>query len=185
MADVTPQHLLLGQLLAFVLLRVVVIVLVNHGAAAVMAQLGGRHRRALQVPTQVFYAAPGTVGLFGEVDFPVALILRLQVALPLLLIADMAEVWQRARINAVIAGTQQTDDGAPPDGFDLLFFEEQVAPNAVFDINAATGDRYVDVRMLIELATVGVQGTEDADLNAEFSRMPEHGAGCTAKQVVK
>ena len=37
MADVTPQHLLLGQLLAFMLLRVVVVVLMNDRAAAVMA----------------------------------------------------------------------------------------------------------------------------------------------------
>ena len=39
MADVTAQHLLLAQFLAFVLLRVVVVVLVYHGTAAVMAQL--------------------------------------------------------------------------------------------------------------------------------------------------
>lgn len=92
MADVTPQHLLLAQLLAFVLLRIVVVVQVHHRATTVMAELRRRHRRSLQIATQVFDAAPGTASLFGKVDLPVALILRLQVALPLFLIAEMAEV---------------------------------------------------------------------------------------------
>lgn len=52
-------------------------------------------------------------------------------------------------------------------------------------IDAAAGDGDMDVRMLIELAPVGVQGTEDADLDAQFFRMPEHGAGCAAKQVIE
>ncbi|BEM40979.1 hypothetical protein SME10J_47060 [Serratia marcescens] len=52
----------------------------------------------------------------------------------------MAETWQGSGVNAVIAGTQQTDDGTAPDFFDLLFFEEQVTPDPVFDIEAATGN---------------------------------------------
>ena len=43
----------------------------------------------------------------------------------------------------------------------------------------------MNVRMLIELAFVGVQGTEDADLDAQFARVPEHGAGGAAKQVIE
>nr|WP_232807651.1 hypothetical protein [Serratia surfactantfaciens] len=39
--------------------------------------------------------------------------------------------------------------------------------------------------MLIELAAVGVQGAENADLDAQFARVPEHGAGGAAKQVVE
>ncbi len=105
-----------------------------------MALLGSGHRRALQITAQVFDAAPGTAGLFGEVDLPVALILRLQVALPLLSIADMAGVGQLIGINAIVAGTQQMDNGTTPDGFNLLFFEEQAAPDAVFDVEAATGN---------------------------------------------
>lgn len=31
--------------------------------------------------------------------------------------------------------------------------------------------------MLIELAAVGVQGAEDADLDAQLARVPEHGTG--------
>lgn len=149
MADVTAQHLLLAQILALMLLRRVVVALVNHRTAMVMSGLRRRHRRAFQITAQVFYAAPGTAGLFGKVDFPVALILRLQVALPLFLIADMAEVRQLTGIDAIVAGTQQTDNGTAPDGFNLLFFEEQMAPDAVFDIEAATGNGDVDVRMLI------------------------------------
>lgn len=140
MADVTPQHLLLAQFLAFVLLRVVIVVQVHHRATTVMAQLRSCDRRPFQIAAQVFYAAPGAWGLFGEVDLPVALILRLQVALPLLLIADMAEVEQRTGIDSIVAGTQQTDNGTAPDGFNLLFFEEQIAPGAVFDIEAAAGN---------------------------------------------
>lgn len=185
MADVTPKHLLLAQFLAFVLLRVVVVVLVHHRATTVMAELRRRHRRALQVAAQVFYAAPGTTGLFGEVDLPVALILRLQVAFPLLLIAKVTETGQGGWVNAVIAGAQQADDGAAPDFFDQLLFEEQVAPDTVFGIETATGDGNVDVRVLIELPSVGVQGAEDADLDTQLSRVPEHGAGGAAKEVVE
>ncbi|CNI97391.1 Uncharacterised protein [Yersinia frederiksenii] len=39
--------------------------------------------------------------------------------------------------------------------------------------------------MLIKLASVGVQGAEDTDLDAQLARMPEHGAGGAAKQVVE
>lgn len=39
--------------------------------------------------------------------------------------------------------------------------------------------------MLIELAAVGVQGAEDADLDAQLARVPEHGTGGAAKQVVE
>jgi len=52
--------------------------------------------------------------------------------------------WQGCEINVVIAGAQQTDYGATQDFFDLLFFEEQVAPDAVFDIKDAEGDGGVD-----------------------------------------
>ena len=109
---------------------------------------------------EVFDAAPGTAGLFSEVDLPVAPMLRLQVALSLLLIADMSEARQRTGIDAIVAGTQQTNNGTAPDGFNLLFFEEQVAPDAVFDFEAATGDGNVDVRVLIELPSVGMQRPE-------------------------
>ncbi len=69
-----------------------------------------------------------------------ALILRLQVALPLLNIADMAEVGQLTGIDLIVAGTQQTDHGTAPDGFNLPFFEEQIAPDAVSDVEAAAGN---------------------------------------------
>lgn len=122
------------------LLRVVVIVLMNDRAATVMAKLRRRHRRAFQVAAEVFDAAPGTASLFGEVDLPVALILRLQVALPLFLIANMAEIGLLTGIDAIVAGTQQTDDCAAPDGFNLLLFEEQIVPDAVPGIETAAGN---------------------------------------------
>lgn len=56
---------------------------------------------------------------------------------------------------------------------------------AVFDIEAATSNGNVNVRMLIELAAVGMQGAEDADFDTQLARVPEHGAGDTAKEVVE
>lgn len=153
-------------------LHVVVVILVNNRTATVMAELRRRHRRALQVPAQIFYAVPGAMGLFGEVDLPVALILRLQVALPLFLIADMAGVGKLAGIDSSVAGTQQADDGAAPDGFNLLFFEEQLAPDAVFGIETAAGDGNVDVRMLIELPAVGVHVVSRAPFEAAARQYP-------------
>ena len=185
MADIAPQHLLLGQLLTFMLLGFVVVVLVNDSATTVKTELRRRHRRPFQVAAQIFHATPGPAGLFGEVHLPVPLVLRLQVALPLLLIADVPMARQGCRVNALIAGTQQTNDGTAPDGFNLLFFEKQIAPDAVFDVEAATGNGDVDVRMLIELASVGVQGAENTDFNTQLARVPEHGAGRTAKQRVE
>ncbi len=82
MADIALQHLSLGQLLAFVLLRVVVVVVMNDRATAVMAQLRGCHRWSFQVTAEVFQAAPGTSGLFGEVHFTGAAVLCMQVAMP-------------------------------------------------------------------------------------------------------
>ena len=55
----------------------------------------------------------------------------------------------------------------------------------MFDIEAASGDGNMDVRMLIELASVGVQRAEDADLDTQLTRVLEHGAGGAAKQVVE
>ncbi len=185
MANIAPDHLLLGQRLPPVPLRPVVVIVVHHRAAAVVPKFCRRHRRSLQIPAEVFDAPPGTPGFLREVHLPVALILRLQVALPLFLIADMAEVGQFARIYAIVAGTQQTDNGTAPDGFNLLFFIEQIAPDTVFDIEATAGDGDMNVRMLIELASVGVQGAEDADLDAQLAHVPEYGAGGAAKKVVE
>ncbi len=66
MADVTLQHLLLAQLLAFVLLRAVVVILMHHGPSAVVAQLRCRHRRAFQVP--VFVADMADARQAAKVD---------------------------------------------------------------------------------------------------------------------
>ena len=54
-----------------------------------------------------------------------------------------------------------------------------------FDIEAAAGDGNVDVGMLIELAAIGVQGAENADLDPLFACPAEHGAGGTEKQVIE
>jgi len=111
MADVTLQHLLLADLLAFVLLRSVNVILMDHGAAAIMPELGSRHWRALQITAEVFHAAPGATGLFGEVHFPGAAVLGMQVAVPPILVTDMAQARQGAGIDAGVVVPQQIDDG--------------------------------------------------------------------------
>ncbi|SFN03774.1 hypothetical protein SAMN05216516_10226 [Izhakiella capsodis] len=55
----------------------------------------------------------------------------------------------------------------------------------MFDIEAAAGNGDVDVRMLIELASVGVQSTEYIDFNTQLARVPGHGAGGTVRKAVE
>lgn len=43
----------------------------------------------------------------------------------------------------------------------------------------------MNVRMLVELATIGVQRAEDADLHALFAGLLQHGAGGCAEQGIK
>lgn len=50
---------------------------------------------------------------------------------------------------------------------------------------SAAGDGDVNVRMLVELATVGVQGAKDTDLNALFAGPAEHGPGGGPEQGVE
>lgn len=104
---------------------------------------------------------------------------------PLALIANVSQSRQHAGHDPGVAVAQQADDRAPPDGLHGLLFKEEAAPDAVHNVEAAPRDGNVDVRMLIELATVGVQGAEYADLNAQLARVPEHGAGRAAEQVVE
>ncbi len=150
-----------------------------------MAQLRGCHRRSFQVTAEVFHAAPGTPGLFGEADFPGAAILGMQVAAPPILIKDMAEARQVTGVDVRIVVTQQVNDGATPDLLYVFLFKEQLSPGVVFDVEAATGDGDVDMRVLIELPTIGVECTKDADLDTLPAGPAEHGTGGTAKQVVE
>ena len=185
MADVTLQHLLLADLLAFVLLCTVIVILMDHGAAAVMPELGSRHWRTFQVSAQVFHAAPGAAGLFGEVHFPGAAILGMQIAVPPVLVTDMAETRQGTGIDLRIVVAQQVNHGVAPNGFHFFLFKEQMAPDAVFDIKSAAGDGDVDMWVLIELPAVGMERTEDTDFDPLLARPAEHGAGGAAKQVIE
>ena len=185
MTDIAPDHLFLGQRLLAVLLCAVVVIVVHHGPAAVVPEPRCRHRRSLQVPAQVFDAPPGTPGLLREVDLPATSVLRLEIALPLLLIADMTQARQAAGVNQVIAVAQQADDGTTPDFLHGVLLKENVSPYAVFNIEAAAGDGEMNVRVLIKLATVGVQGAEDTDLHALFAGPPEHGTCSCTKQGIE
>lgn len=118
-------------------------------------------------------------------DLPATSVLRLQIALPLLLIANMAQARLAAGVNQVITVAQQAGDRPAPDFLHGMLLKEDIAPDAVFNIEASTGDGQMYVRVLVELATVGMQGAEDTDLQALFAGPPEHGAGGGPEQGIK
>ena len=144
MADIASDHLFLGQCLPPVHLSQVVVISVRFGPAAVVPELCRRHRGPFQVPTEIFDAAPGFPGLFGEVGLPAASVLGLKVTLPLFFVADRPLPRQAVGIKQVKAVAQQADDGS--------------APDIVFNIESATGDGQVNVWGLVKLVTVSVQG---------------------------
>lgn len=185
MTDIAPDHLFLRQRLLPVLLRPVVVIVMHHGTAAVVPELYRRHRRSFQVASEIFDAPPGATGLLREVDLPAAPVLRLQVALPLPVVADMPQPRQAAGIYQVIAVAQEPDNRATPDFLHGVLLKEDIAPDAVFNIEAASGNREVNVRMLVELATVRMQGAEDTGLHPLAAGPPEHGACGSAKQGIE
>ena len=97
----------------------------------------------------------------------------------------MPQPRQAAGVNQVIAVAQQAGDRPAPDFLHGVLLKEDIAPDAVFNIEPATGDGQMNVRMPVELTATGVQGTEDADLNTLFTRPPEHGAGGSPEQGIK
>ena len=185
MADIALQHLFLADFFAFILLRTVIVILMDHGTAAIMPELGSRHWRALQITAKVFHAAPGATGLFGEVYFPCSMILRMEVAVPPVIVTDMAEARQATGVDTCIVVTQQVNDGVAPDLLYVFLFKEQLSPDVVFGIEAAAGDGDVDMRVLIELPAVGVLRAKDADFDPLPAGPAEHGPGSAAKQVVE
>jgi len=158
MADVPMEHLLLTDFLAFVLLRAVIVILMDHGAA---------------------------VGLFGKMHFPGAAILGMQITVPPFFITDMTEARQGAGVDLRVVVAQQVNDGVAPDGLHLFLFKKQLPPGAVFDVEAAAGDGHVDMRMLIQLPAIDVQRAKYADFDTLLARPAEHGAGGAAKQVIE
>ncbi len=184
-ADIAPDHLFLAQRLALMLPGAVIEVVMNHRTAAVVAQTRGRHGRTLQITPQIFHAVPGSPGLLRKMDFPVPAVLCLQIAPPLALIANMPHAREAAGPDAGVTAAQQADNGAAPDGLHGLLFEEEVSPDAVPDIEAAAGDGDMNVGMLIELAAIGVQGAENADLNSLLTGPLQHCPGGATEHVVE
>ena len=66
-----------------------------------------------------------------------------------------------------------------------MLLKEDISPDAVFNIEATAGDGEVNVRMLVELSAVGMQGAEDTDLHALSAGPPEHGPGGCAEQRIE
>ncbi len=83
----------------------------------------------------------------------------------------MTQTRQHAEHDLGVAVAQQADERAPPDFLHSLLFKKEAAPNAVHNVQTTTGNGDVDVRVLIELAAIDVQGAEDADLDAQFARV--------------
>nr|WP_252186002.1 hypothetical protein [Escherichia coli] len=58
-------------------------------------------------------------------------------------------------------------------------------PDAELYIQSVVGDGLVNVRMLVELVTVRMQGAEDADYRVLFAGQAEHGPGGSAEQNIE
>ena len=157
MTDIAPEHLFLRQRLLPVLLRKVVVIVVHHG----------------------------TAGLLRKMDLPASPVLRFQIAAPLFFVSNMAQARQAAGIYQVMAVAQQADDGATPDFLHGMLLKEEVTPEAMFHVESATGDGEVNVRVLVELSAVRMQGAEDTDLHALFAGPPEHGSRSRTEQGIK
>ena len=89
----------------------------------------------------------------------------------------MAQARQAAGIYQVIAVAQQAGDGTAPDYLHGVLLKEDIAPDTVFHVESAAGDGEVNVRVLVELSAVRMQGAEDTDFYALFAGPAEHGAG--------
>lgn len=170
-ADITSDYIFLAQRLAFMLSRAVIEVVMNHRTAAIVAQAGGRHRRSLQVAAQIFHAVPGSPGLLRKMHLPVPAVLCLQIAPPLAFIANVTQPRQLAGHDPNVAVAQKADNRASPD--------------SVLNVETGTRDGDVDMRVLIELAAVSVQGAEYANLDTLPACPLQHGAGGAAEQLVE
>ena len=118
-------------------------------------------------------------------DFPVTTVLRFQVTPPLALIAKMAVTRQAAGVNPVITVPQQFRDGGAPDFLHVFLLKKDIFPDAMLNIEPAPGDGDMNMRMLIELAAVGVQGAENTHFDTLFTGPAEHGAGSRAEEVIE
>ena len=118
-------------------------------------------------------------------DLSAATVLRLQITLPLFFIMDMPQPRQAAGVYQVITVAQEPDNRTAPDFLHGMLLKEEVVPDAVFNVEAATGDGEVNMRMRVKLATVRMQGSEDTDLHTLFTGPPEHGPGGGTEQGIE
>ncbi len=97
----------------------------------------------------------------------------------------MSQPRQAAGINQVVAVAQQAGYRPAPDFLHGVLLKEDIAPDAIFYIEPAAGDGQVDMRVLIKLSAVGMQGAEDTDLQTLFGCPPEHSPGGSAEQGIE
>lgn len=82
----------------------------------------------------------------------------------MLLLAFLNAALKAITVTGREYAAQQAGDRPAPDFLHGVLLKEDIAPDAVFNIKPATGEGQMNVRMLVELTAVGVQGTEDTDL---------------------
>jgi len=80
----------------------------------------------------------------------------------------MPQPGQAAGVNQVITVAQQSGGCTAPDFLHGMLLKKEVAPDTVFNIEAAAGDGEVNVRMQVELSAVHKKGAEEADLNRQL-----------------
>lgn len=103
-----------------------IVTVVHYGTAA---ETGG-----CWIPAEVFDAPPGTPGFLCEVHLAATSVLRLQIALLLSFIADTPQPGQTSGIYQVMAVAQEPNDGPAPDFLHGVLFKEDIAPDAMPDI---------------------------------------------------
>ena len=67
-------------------------------------------------------------------------------------------------VEMVIVLSQQSDNGGPPAGFRIFQFEVNGFPDARPGAQATPGDGQMKMGIPVEFAPVGMQGTEDTDI---------------------
>ncbi len=97
----------------------------------------------------------------------------------------MPQPRQAAGVNLVGTEAQQVDNCTAPDFLHGVLFKEEVEPDTMLNIEPATSDGKMNMRMLVELTAIGVQGAEDADLHTLFAGTAEHGTGGSTEQGIE
>lgn len=98
--------------------------------------------------------------------------------------ANVSKARQCVWLELKISVSKEPNDGVAPDLFEVSLFKENRFPGVILR-EYASGHRQMNIRMLIELATIGMQGTKNANFVPKTLGLFEHGTRGTAKKLVK